>query len=763
MNKTAIIVSLLFACLFFIQQTQAQSYDYQPYPRLDITYEHLEGELDISPQGEIRGDISYDIRFNVEKSDSIELHAVRMLVEDVLIDERTMDFEIHNDTLIIYLDDTFARSQAANLRVVYSTTPVFGVLRTYRGTTFSSQHPRTTRHWLPVADYPSTMLSYDLTVSHPAGKSFVMGGSIVSNEVSSVDTEITRYRSATIRPVTSLFFALSDFESTSRVINSMNFRLHVEQPNVVELNPDDLLSLANETIQRMEDLTGKSYPYSNLHLVAVHDLMWEHRTFGAGTILIDVSGGIEQQIMFGVMGQWAGVQMREMQWIDADALQLYHGYFSEQLGLQSMKRDTLLGWNSLYKQLSTDNIDRYRYHLDNNEHINLYLSASKEALFDDFRYPITWQDFTRQVYRVTGRLITDRPKFSEPIIEEETTYVYDVSMNLNEADNEARIQFSADGPAVEELVTVQVAQFTFNDSSVSELTFTGETDEVVLNLQSGLENIVLQVQNRSDIELNVEKPFMYWIYQLQNSESESQRLRAAIGLRQYAENPDLQLAILDMIRNETSSEVKAEILETLRMVTEGASGTSQLFLERVGQDQPQSVRLTAIRALGAYSGNDRVIRTLQSIIRSADHGDLKVAAIHSLADVTETDQFASIIESLIVQETVLLQVPVLLKALANKGAVEKTVQLSDTFLSAEFPYDVRMGALNVILDTDESQEGWANRLDNLFTDRDPRIRYRAVAGLQFLTEEIRRRLIESRLIEEYDERVASALRNYEYE
>lgn len=746
--------------LMSVQHLHAQTYDYEPYPQLDVTYEHLEGELDISPQGEIRGDVSYDIRFNVEKSDSIELHAVRMQVEDVLLDERTMDFEIHNDTLIVYLDETFSRSQAANLRIVYSTTPVFGVLRTYRGTMFSSQLPLTTRHWLPVADYPSTMLSYDLRVRHPAGKSLVMGGSPISNEVVSVDTEVTRYRSPAKRPVTSIFFAVSDFESTYRMINTKNFRLHVEQPNTVELNPDNLFNLANETIQRMEDLTGTGYPYGNLHLVAVHDLLWEYRTFGAGVVLIDVNGNIEQQIMFGVMGQWAGVQLREMQWSDGTALQLYHGYFGNQIGIESQSRDSLLAWNSLYKQISADNIDRYRYHLDNNAQISSYLTASKEALYDEFQYPTTWEDLTKQMYRVTGRLITDRPEFSDPVAELETTYSYNVSMNLNETENEARIQFSAEGPPVDELVTVQIKQFTFSDSSISELTYTGASDEIVVNLQSGLENIEFTVQNRSDIELNVEKPFMYWIYQLQNSESERQRLRAATGLRQYADNPDLQLAILDMIRNETSPDVKAEILKTLRMVTDGASGTSQLFMERVGQDHPQPVRLTAIHALGAYPGNDRVIQTLQSIIRSADYDKLKVAAIHSLADVSTTDQFVSIVESLVVRETVLMQVPVMLKALADKGAPEKAVQLSDTFLSSEFPYAVRVGALNVILNTDRSQEGWANRLEILLTDGDPRVRFRSVAGIQFLGAEQRSSLIEARLIEEYDHRVASALRRY---
>jgi len=757
MKKTSALFTLLL--VFSISLLQAQTYDYPLYPRLDVSYEHMEGQIDISPLGEIRGDISYVIRFNVEKSDSIQLHAVRMQVENVLLDERTMDFEIHNDSLIVYLDDTFARSQLANLRVVYSSAPLFGVLRTYRGTIFSSQLPLSKRHWLPIADYPSTQVSYDLTFTHPAGKSLVMSGSLFSNTVESVDTEVTQYRSVTRRPVNSLFFAISDFETTNKVLNSKNIRLHVEQPNRVEINPDELTALADKTIQRMEDLTGSEYPYRNLDLIAVHDLMWEQRTFGSGVILIDVNSNIEQQIIYGVMGQWAGVLLREMQWQEADAIQLLHGYLGNQLGLESFREDTLQPWNSLYNKISAENIDRYKYHLASNNLIGQYVRASKEALFDETRYPIIWEDFKRTVYRETGRMINDKPVFEEPVVERVSAFRYDVGMNIDEGANQATIRFTADGPAIDELVTIQVTQYTFTESVSSELTFTGAQDEIIISLKSGLENIELTVLNRDDIELDVEKPFMYWIYQLQNSESENQRLKAAVGLRQYADNPDLQLAILDMIRNESSAAVKAEILETLRMVTEGASGTAQLFVERVGQDQSLEVRATALKALGAYPGNDSVIRTLQSIIQSADIEELKIHAINSLAEVTETDQFASMVESLTVQESVLMQVPILLKALADKGEQEQAVQLSDTFLSAEFPYDVRVGALNLILEFDKSREGWQNRLEDLLTDKDPRIRYRSVSGLEYLSADEQNRLIEVRLLEEYDERVASALRN----
>lgn len=759
MNKLVTTVLLSTVLFFLVSNLFAQSYDYPSYPQMDVTYEHLEGEIDMNLQGEIRGDVSYDIRFNVESSDSIMLNAVRMLVEDVLLNERTMDFEIHNDTLIVYLDETFSRAQTANLRVVYSTTPVFGVLRTNRGTSFTSQLPLSTRHWLPIADYPSTLLTYDLTVRHPAAKSLVMGGSVVSNEVVSVDTEATRYRSATERPVSALFFALSDFETSNRMVRSRNIYLHVEQPNGIELDRDRLINSADETIRRMEELTGRSYPYSELHLVALHDLVWEHRTFAAGAVLIDVNEPIDDQVAYGILSQWAGVQLREMQWSDSDALQLMQGYFSDQLNLSGSVQDSLLPWNSLYKKVSAENIDRYRYHLSENDQMARFLSASKESLFDETRFPLTWQDFSRVVYRETGRTISDNPEFQEPVIEQEELYDYRVTMEINDTENEARLQFTAVDDAVEELVSVRVGQFAFNDSETRELTFTGASDEIVLSIQSTIENIELTVLNRTDVNLTVEKPFMFWIYQLQNSESESKRVEAAIGLRQYDDNPDLQLAILDMIRNELSEEVTAEILETLRMVTSGASGTAQLFLDRIGEDQPFEIRLTAIRALGVYENNDRVISTLQSVIQSANREELKVAAIQSLAEVTDRDQLSTITESLVTRESVLYQVPTLLKALVDKGEAVKAVQLSDTFLSAEFPYFVRVGALNVILASDQSQSGWENRIEQLLTDSDPRIRFRAVQGLQYLNDGERNLLIDNRLIEEYDERVASALRN----
>lgn len=751
----AILCSTFF--LFTADKLTAQNYDYPVFPVMDITFEHLRGELIMNERGQIRGDITYDIRFNIEKSDSILLNASRMQVDDVLLDERTMDFELRSDTLIIYLDDTFSRNQSTNLKVVYSTTPVFGVLRTYRGTSFSSQLPGSTRHWLPVSDHPGTTFTYELNVTHPASKSLVMSGTEIGNEVISVDSEMTSYRTRTAIPVSSLFFALSDFESVRLPSGLNTIHLHIEQPNSVEVNTDSLMNIASQTLQRMEELTGFNYPYHQLHILALHDLVWENRTFGAGVVTLDLKHDIQNQIMFGIMGQWAGVQMREMQWKDSEPLQLMHGWFAQQIGLQSVQRDYIQDWNTLYKTISLENIDRYKYFLENNRRYTNLLFASKEAIFKQVNHPIAWQDFVRIIYRNTGQLLQSKPDFPEPVVEERTEYRYDVAVDLNDADGEVRLNFNAESNAVGELVNVRADLYAFNETRSQQLTFTGMDDVIVINTPRGLENIELTVIERDDVYLRAEKPFMFWIYQLMNSESAQKRKEAAIGLRQYNDNPDLQLAILDMISSEESADVVAEIVRTLAMVTDGASGTAQIYLDRIGEDQPLIVRIEALEALGAYTGNERVTSRLQSVIVSTEHEELREVAIRSLSSVTDRDQFESIVENLVVRESVLYSVPEILRELAGKGAVEKAVELSETFLSPEFPYSVRNGVLELILRFDQSQLGWSDRIEALLSDLDPRIRYRAVNAIPNLNREESERLLEIRTVEEYDRRVARAL------
>ena len=756
MKKLIVLVSVTISFIF-AQTGTAQQFDYPAYPKMDLTYTKLEATLEIDEQSQIRGDVLYSVQFNIGVSDSIQIDAERMAVEDVLVNEQTMDYEFSEGKLTIFLEDEFERGDNTSIRIVYTTDPVFGVLQNYSGTIFSSQLPLSTSHWLPLPDHPGVRFSTDISVIHPSSRKLVMTGRRVSNEVISVDQERTRYRSQYPVPATALFFAVGAFQTNTRTINNTRYHIHIEQPSDAELDTYSLMGLADEMVQQMENSTGREYPMGDLHILMMNDIVWENRTFGAGTALVDLTYSAEDQIKFGVAGQWAGVMLREMEWSEPEAIQLLMGYAAGELELDSIARDSMQEWDSLYKGISSDNLHRFRYKLDTDQKLSRVLSESLPSLFEEADYPLGWTDLSRIIYRTTGQPYFEKPAFVEPEPEEEMLYYYEVQVQHDEDENEVVFRFNAAETAVDELVSVNVLEYTFNEMNERDLTFTGTNDEIVMSVPAGIENVVLNIEEREDIRLEVQKPFMFWIYQLRNDDSADRRREAAAALRAFSDNPDLQLALMDIIEMESDSGVYSEIVRTLSYVTDGASGTAQLFLDRTGSGQPEGVRVEAVRALGSYPGNDMVISRLQSVIRSSDAANLREEAIRSLAAVTDLERYTTITESLIVQENVFHEVPLLLENLAAKGGEERTVQLAETFLSSEFPYSIRRSALAQILALDQSQQGWERRIENLMSDRDPRIRYMAVEGLQYLSGSSRQEIITERLTEEFDERVYRAL------
>ena len=760
MKKTVYLLLITFL-LLITRCVIAQQHDYPSYPKTDFDIELLDGSIEISEQMQIRGDVSYFVRFNVGVTDSVHLDAERIQIEDVLVNDRTMDYEFSSNQLTIFLDEQFERGDTADIRLIYTAQPGFGLLKNYSGTIFTSQLPMSRSHWLPVLDHPGVIMSTDLTVTHPSSRTLVMTGSEVSNSVVSVDQEETRFRSQYPVPVTALFFAIGAFEENARTVNNIRYKIYDEQPNGDRPDTYQLQNVAAEAVQKMENITGVEYPHSDLHIVLMSDLVWENRTFGAGAVVADLSRSLENQIKYGIAGQWAGVMVREMEWNDPYAVQFLQGNFANELDItEPAERDSLQQWDDLYSAVSMENIERFRALADENQQIVSLLPDIFSSMFNVREHPVGWQDLARMIYRESGQPFFERPRIPEPAMAVEEGYSYNVSIDHQEADAEVNVRFRTSKEAVEELVSVNVKLFTFNEVKNSELTFTGASDEIVVTVPSNIENISLNVKNRNDIRLDVKKPFMFWIYQLRNGENAAERIEAAKALQNYTDNPDLQLALLDFIEMESEAKVKAEIIKTLSGVTDGASGTSDLFLDRTGSNQPMGVRIESLRALAAYDQNERVISSLRSLIRSTGKPDIRKEAIQSLAEVTDLDQFTNIAESMIVEESVLYQVPLFLEIMAQKGSQERVVRLSETFLSKEFPYEVRSRALQLILDYDRSQRGWEERIENLIDDPDPRIRYISTRGLEYLSDEKRAEIIDARIIEEFDERVCRRLSEF---
>jgi hypothetical protein len=185
----------------------------------------------------------------------------------------------------------------------------------------------------------------------------------------------------------------------------------------------------------------------------------------------------------------------------------------------------------------------------------------------------------------------------------------------------------------------------------------------------------------------------------------------------------------------------------------------QRFLPYLSEDRNREVRLAAIESLANFDGNERVISQLRSIAINSEDPVLKRKAIQSLSSITDAERYVEIVNSLVTRESLLNQVPMLLQNLADKGEEEAVVDIASTFTAQQFPYDVRMHALELLLQYDRSPDNWSERLLVLFNDQHPHIRMRASEALRFLAENERETITPTLLEDSYDERVRRAIRS----
>ncbi len=758
-----IFTALLIATILSTGELASQKLDFEDYPKIDVTPEHLDASIRINEQKQVTGDVDYRMRFLINDVDSIVFNALGMQVEDVLLDERTADFEVIGDKLVIFTDEQYSRNSMVNVRVKYTADPAFGLHRNYMGTVFSSSLPNSSRHWLPGIDQPGVSFTTDLTLIHPSGKNAVATGQLESSEVISVDEESSRFRSRFQIAPSDLFIAFGDFETKSRTNGSHRIYIHSEVINISDEIKEQILDKSAQLLNDLGQITGADYPHRDLHIILMNDNMWEKKNYYSGVVIASDLENPLPEIHYGIIGQWAGVYLKPKTLANPDALKIMKGYLAmmtdfsvtevSEVNLNLLETST----DYLYNAFLPVDAESWIHFLDMNPDFLDALEISMDTFFSRSGSQYNWYDAAHLIYQQTGQPYFENPDFEMPEREAEDEFVYSADLDWNEEDGSVTIQFTAEKDVIEELVSVKAIVYDFDDIRERSLDFTGAQDEVVISVPATVENVKLTIPERDDITLQESKPFMFWIYQLQNDEDENNRKAAARGLSSYADNPDLQLALLDILGAETNAEVYAETIRTLSKVTDGASGTAQIYLDRARTDQHKMVQLEAVKALAAYRDNDQVISRLRSLASGSEYRDVRLQAIHSLSKVVDADAFLNIAESLMLDDRLLYEVPDLMRILTDVEKTDQAIRFSETFLSSEFPPDVRIRILSLMQEFDDSASSWENRLQTLLRDSDPRIRYKSASSLQMLSESERENLVNELLADEFDERVYRAL------
>jgi HEAT repeat protein len=766
---------LLFSFFLITIPVFAQNWDYEEKTPIPITISHLDAELSLDEIGAVEGDLLYTLTFKDQNIDSLLFDAAGIEIIRTVINDDTKIHQIENDQLVIYMEGEYNRGEEVTLRIQYRAEPGFGLHHTATGIYHTSFLPKAVSHWLPVIDHPRVEFTAEFVVSHPAAKNLIINGRRGSTEILSVNTEVTTFTSS--KPVTpgGIGFVMGDFErivTTADTEVIQTFSGETEQafqrrsdPQIhiyaekVEFDESELISVAANTFSKLQQSLGVSFPHRDLHIMILEDSFWETKHYGSGLIFVYKNrGDIQEQIQSGILSQWIGVHIREEQWSNASALNLLKAYYMNQHFDFPVHTESSPEPYHVFDKYTNS---KWRYYLTGEGDTNLIrnLEGVAGSILTENSKVLTWSDLSDYIYNYSGLNFFNEITPGDVQIEEVDSYEYLATMEWDEQERSVKVTFEAVGNSIDELVTVTVEEITFLDKREHELTFTGQSDTIVLSVSANIENVILREADRDDLILTERKPFQFWIYQLQNEEDPELRATAAAALSRFSDNPDLQLAFRDLFRVESDPEVNAEIIRSLSSITKGATGTEQTFLERTSNQQPKVIRIAAIEGLAYYPNNEQVISRLRSLINQTDDADIRRSAIRSLFEVTESEAFKNITESLITREAVLNEVPLLLQLLAEHGQNEDAVRFSSTFLAEGFPYHVRKAVLDLVIRLDNSESAWADRLPALLSDRDPRIRYQSVSALEKTGSSPRERLIQNRLSEEYDERVRRALLN----
>ncbi|MFH5832888.1 hypothetical protein ACG2F4_03925 [Halalkalibaculum sp. DA3122] len=766
-DKIRMFCLLTWAALsftFLSVNAQSPSFDYLRHPKLDFSFNHLALELNIDPEEKLLvGQATYEIEANIGGVDSLVLNAAHMDIRAVLADGKEVPYRLGNDSLFVALGETTEPGSRYSVEILYETSPKFGVHFEPDGSVWSSSLPLTTRHWLPVADHPRVTFTTDITLAVPGNFTALAPGRTGTEAITSVEEKQVQWQSRRPVPASALWFATGPFTTAETSFGIKQIRVSGDTV-VMDRSGKKLLESAYQILDRTEKALGVEYPFETLNIMLMDDHRWESKPYAAGAVFLFANrGGLQAQLRRGILAQWYGVHQREEQWSDAEAMNLYQTVLNQQLaeGTASIadQANPAASINP-YHAFSVKRWNRWQqfYQQWENTTWKQVVEQSLDSEPASGGGVKTWNDYADSWYQQSGQ-----PWFSPPqlIVNQETgeqdSIIYRVDYQYDETSGELVLNFEAQDSVVSELITLPLVEHTMQGADTLEVTFTGKSDSIMLNLDPLVSYVTIDGSAREDITLIEYKPIPFVLSQLRNAESSDEKVAAAHQLANHSDNPDLQLAINDLLEQEQPPTVKAALLYSMGEITKGATGTEQQFIEALNEDHA-AVQEAAIRALRYYQGNDQVIQTIQRTALQSDSVSLFRQATNSLfavVDSSDTSTLNRFSQQVMSEDSTGNRAVFVFRKLARQELADSEVLVKNLVLLTGHNYDfpVRAAALEILKKVDTSENEWSSRIETMLADSDPRIRFlavRAAADLEFIDAE---NILGERLLDEYDGRV----------
>ncbi|MGM0506252.1 MAG: hypothetical protein ACQER4_03565, partial [Bacteroidota bacterium] len=683
-------------------RTALQDGDYTAYPQIDADYHHLELILEWLQGDQLEGSARYTLRLMRPGIREIRLQANRMDISVVRWNGESADWSVSDEELVIRLPEGAQADQDHRLRIDYTADPLFGMHRSARGTRWSSGLPGAHSHWLPVWDHPRNRVSMEVDFRIPESYQALFTGTRAGESTNEEYKEV-RYYTEGERAVPTLRFVIGEFDTFDLTAGRYRIELFAE-PEVLEgEQATEWLTLAREQLDSMTQRLQNHLPHRTLTFVYLEDDMWELNPWGSGlNLLFGDQGDMLSQIQRAIAAQWFGVGRIAERWEDAEAIHLLREWLLTDLDPTpeppSPEVPDVALEETVYRSYAPSRIRTWGEWLESEEGADLRetLSNDVDTWFQSLPTLLRWRDFSDWIYEQSGRAQMNPPERSvaaEDSVSEEVqpdTLVVEVpDEDLSET---VTLRIQRSGDQVDEAVAGQVRVTHLEGEETHEATFRRAEQEVVVPGADGVENITVELNGEIPIELRMVKPVSFWLYQLREGSADA-REEAARGLSAHSDNPDLQLALTDLLQSEEDPDVQAAMLRTLGDVTRGATGTDEIFRDRFTLDETEPVQLALIHSMGYYEENSDVITLLRRIVVSDVPVTVKREAIRSLDKVRGETSFTELSQALFANEASEPVVGDLLTVVARDSS-EAAIERAEPFLQPENRFKVRSSVLD---------------------------------------------------------------------
>ena len=754
-RRIAIWTVVIMMSLVVPEVSTAQVVDYEPNLNLPYSFEHLQLTLELeSDEAPFLGVATWSMKLNEPGVDTVKFLTLRSDIRSVRFNELLVEHTMKADSLYVPLPDSQTVGEKFKIEIVYKSDPQFGVHKTPSGTYWSSFLPGARSDLFPSIPHPQISVTTDIRMIVLANWKAVGNGVSTGNTLLPEEKRLFHWKSATPIPVIDIGMVMGDLEMISIRRGEVHYRFYYEKGAELPFDAVDLLQTSAILTSKADSLLNVKYPYESYNIVYLPDHKWEARSAGGGlSYIFDNSGDIKKQLTRDIATQYFGSYHKPVSLLEGNHILLNQAWLFTAMNAPNIdfkvdewthypvsEQKTWTFWGPQSWDISLQTLQR------NLDHV-VFDSTNIRSIAQLPAGVYSASDYL-QTLSVTDNIFYPVLEASKP----DEIQKYTVNYEFNESNGSLTVEITPFELYSERFIPLTIRKFSNGTMSDVDFSISSFGDRITLSGSGQIDNVYI-VSSVPNIQFTENKPSSFWMYQLRNDEDYAKRLEAADGFGRVTGDPDIQLFLQDIVRNEPDTNVRTILVRSYAQLTNGDSGTQQRFISLLA-DTSSIIRHEAMQALKRYQGNEMVQQEVYRVISTSPDIPLVNRAIEIYFHVADEDEFFETGRGLLVedQKELLFTATVLPLIVKTKRGQEFGPNLMQ-YLEAEFPFFIRNIAFDTLKEIEISPSYWEELLPELVSDPDPRVRFLSLELFDKIDKKVGTEILSSRYYNEYDVRV----------